>query len=251
MCNYYFLTFGGPSENYHAAKNRICEQAEKFNLFYKIIGLDEQYLMNDTEFWDIHGNFVSNNKRGYGYWLWKIYIIKKTLENMNENDILMYLDCGCELNYKGKNELINYFEKVKIKKILGTNPYANDDSYSKMDLISYLSMENNTKKLMESQMQAGILILLKTKIIVDLINEWYFIATLNNYHFITDSPSIIKNSLNFIEHRHDQSILSLLVKKYDLYDDSLNNIDVSFGHSSTTSPIWSCRNISGNTRWIL
>jgi len=56
----------------------------------------------------------------------------------------------------------------------------------------------------------------------DFVNEWYNVGC--DYHNIDDSPSIIKNLDSFIEHRHDQSIFSLLTKKYDLYSKhSLDN----------------------------
>ena len=45
----------------------------------------------------------------------------------------------------------------------------------------------------------------------NLINDWYNYAC--DYHNIDDSPSIIPNHSLFSEHRHDQSILSLLIKK--------------------------------------
>jgi hypothetical protein len=37
-----------------------------------------------------------------------------------------------------------------------------------------------------------------------------------NYHLIDDTPSKSPNFTEFIEHRHDQSILSLLTKLYDM-----------------------------------
>ena len=46
----------------------------------------------DEIFWENHSSFIENNKKGYGYWLWKPYIIKKTLEKMKKGDILLYLD---------------------------------------------------------------------------------------------------------------------------------------------------------------
>ena len=41
---------------------------------------------------------ITKNPRGYGYWLWKSYIIKKTIEKMSDDDILLYLDCGYEID---------------------------------------------------------------------------------------------------------------------------------------------------------
>jgi hypothetical protein len=81
MTKIYFLTFGGPDENYHDTVNRLCNQAKKMEVFNEIIGLTEKDLHNDKEFWSKHYNFIrQNKKKGYGYWLWKPYIIKKTLK---------------------------------------------------------------------------------------------------------------------------------------------------------------------------
>ena len=37
---------------------------------------------------------IFKEKRGYGVWSWKPYIILKTLEKMNENEIVFYVDSG-------------------------------------------------------------------------------------------------------------------------------------------------------------
>lgn len=62
----WFITFGGPSENYHNAVTRICSEARSTNIFNNIIGYTENDLISDTPFWDKHGDFISNHKRGMG-----------------------------------------------------------------------------------------------------------------------------------------------------------------------------------------
>ena len=45
-----------------------------------------------------------------------------------------------------------------------------------------------------------------------------------NYHLIDDTPSLLENTVDFREHRHDQSIYSLLLKKYNIHSDkNINN----------------------------
>ena len=36
--------------------------------------------------------------KGGGYWSWKLWIIQKHLSTMAENDILIYIDGGCDIN---------------------------------------------------------------------------------------------------------------------------------------------------------
>jgi hypothetical protein len=244
----YFLTFGGPSDNYRDAVKRIHNQADEFNIFSKIYSFTEKDLIEDTEFFNKHSNFILNNSRGYGYWLWKPYLIKKTLEKMEMDDILLFLDCGCELNINGKNRMQHFINLVQSKKIIGSAACSSDYTYTKMDLIKHLNMDNNIELLKKPHMQAGCVLMQKCDIIVNLYNEIYEIAS-NNYNLIDDSPSIETNYKEFIEHRHDQSIFNLLVKKYNLLNYDLDPTD--FGHpnqylqSGITYPIWTCRNRTG------
>ena len=75
-------------------------------------------MYNDKEFWKKNGDFIEKNKRGYGYWLWKSYIIKKTMDMMKDGDILLYLDSGCEINIlhhtlPNRDNLSTFIEYVK------------------------------------------------------------------------------------------------------------------------------------------
>lgn len=251
MCKKYLITFGGPTNNYHDAVNRICSQAKEFNTFDTIIAYTEEDLKNDKDFWDKNGDFLEKNKRGYGYWIWKPYIILKTLKTINEGDILLYLDCGCELNIFGKDLLFDFFEKVKTKLIIGTSAGSNDIIFTKNDLIEFCDMRDNAK-LGDPHMQTTILMILKCNTMCNLFTEFYEIAS-NNYNLIDDSPSITKNNKKFIEHRHDQSIFNMLVKKYNLINYDMD--PTCFGYYPYNAnnyytkglkfPIWSCRNRSG------
>ena len=134
----------------------------------------------------------------------------------------MYLDGGCEINLQNKSEINNYFIFVKNDYIINTLTGHSDRVYNKMDLVLKLNM-NDELHLNTLQQQAGALLFLICDKTRNLVNEWYDISC--NYHLIDDSPSINKNVDDFIEHRHDQAILSLLMKKYNFNSNkSLYNI---------------------------
>lgn len=252
----FFLSFGAPSQNWHDAVNRICGQAFEFNIFEKIFGYTEKDLVNDEYFWNKHKNFIKQNKRLFGYGIWKPYLILKILDKINDNDILLYADAGCELNSNGKNYFLNVLiPKVNNKYIIGCETtehtsHSNDQNYTKMDLIKYLDMEKSNK-LHLNHIQSGCFMMKKCDIIVKMFEEYYNIAC--NYHLIDDTPSVLPNHSSFKEHRHDQSILSLLVKKYDLLNYDLYPTD--WGHTVHAAqnykknamdyPIWYCRNRTG------
>ena len=65
-----------------------------------------------------------------------------------------------------------------------------------------------------SMIQRGnrIFFIKKTPENIEFIKKWYSLCCI--YNLIDDSSSIEKNDSSFIEHRHDQSIKSLLAKQY-------------------------------------
>lgn len=238
----YFLTFGGPDSNYYDAIVRICSQAREFMIFDKIIYETDETLKNYSDFWNINKDFVLNNKRGFGYWIWKPFLILKTLESMEYGDILLYCDCGCELNIKGKDSLLQFINICKNKKILGTYNGSTDLTHTKMDILKYFNMQNNKESLSSLQIQGCILLMEKCDIVLDLIINWYHIMS-QNYNLIDDSPSIEKNFDEFVENRHDQSILNILLKKRNLINYDLK-IPKKKRHK-IYHPIFDARNKTG------
>lgn len=119
---------------------------------------------------------------------------------MKDGDILLFLDCGCEIDLKQKSFLDHAFKEVNNKKILYTSTGRKESIWSKMDTI--LKLDANSPKILTSpQLQGGILMIQKCKQTMNLIEKWYKYSC--NYHLIDDTPSRSKNLDGFIEHRHD------------------------------------------------
>jgi hypothetical protein len=212
-----FITFGAGGDQYINAGNRLLKQASSTGLFDKTILYKDCDLKNDTDFWSKHGEFISKNKRGYGYWLWKPYLIKKIMSSLKDGDILMYLDCGCEIDIRQKQKIIEYFEIVKNDYICGclTTCHPPEKAWCKMDLLIKLNIFDEDI-LNSPQRQAGAQLIYVCEKTRSLINEWYDIVS-TDYHMIDDSRSMVSNYPEFKEHRHDQSTFSLLTKKYGLF----------------------------------
>jgi hypothetical protein len=231
----YFLTFGGGLMPFLEAVDRLTKQAESLHIFDEIHGLKENDLKADTEFWNRHGNYLINT-RGFGYWLWKPYLIKKIYDKMEEGDVLMYCDCGNELDIRKKESIVKLFDIVQTELLLGSYPaekskerppYLNEINWCKRDVLRYLNVEYDSDILNTNQRQGGALVILKCSRTKYLINDWCAITN-NNYHLIDDSPSESPNYDCFIEHRHDQSIFSILTKKYNLFSEKTveNEIEI-------------------------
>ena len=212
--NLVFITFASHGR-YLDAASRLIQQAKCLNVFTETKLITSEDLTANPEFWNSHKEFVTANARGYGYWIWKPFIIKKTMNALEDGDILLYLDAGSEINSNESKQMHKFFEKVKTDKIIGST-VAQEKEWNKMDLVTLLDM-NKDCYLRTPQRQAGVNMFFICPETRKLVNEWYDLAC--DYHLIDDSPSIIPNHDGFVEHRHDQSIYSLLTKKYNLYSE--------------------------------
>jgi hypothetical protein len=225
------IGFGGGNKNFHDAVKRIQNELNVINFnFYKINLYTDNDLKNDDYFWKKHGNFIENNNRGYGYWLWKPYLIMKTLNQMNNNDILIYLDIGCEIKNSLDTHscLLSLINRCNDYHFLYTFTGVPEKKINKMDLLDFLDLNNN--EILDSyQKQASLIFLKKNDLMLDFATDWY--NTSCNYHFIDDTESMLENNPEFLVHRHDQSIFSLLAKtkKYkDIMDTENNLLNNSF-----------------------
>ncbi len=239
----WFITFGGPTENYHNAVSRLCGEADALGVFDRIIGYTEKDIMDDEEFWNKHQESILSNERGYGYWIWKSYLTKKTLEMMADNDIVVYLDAGCKINPHGKPRLLEYFDIVNQSKFANFAihmPEHLEKTWTKMDIIHYYNA-NRPEILETGQLISGIYILRKCQHTIDIIDRWYEGSCI--YHFPDDSPSSISNDPSFIENRHDQSLFSVLRKIYGTEMTTFDEtwFDPDWYNSGIAYPFWAVR----------
>ena len=216
-----FITFGGPTPNFHTRVNEICTQASLIpGLFTNVTGYTDRDLKTDSTFWEKHGNFIESNPRGYGYWLWKPYLIKKTLDSMNDGDVLIYADAGCYLNLNALSvkRLYEYIEMVK-NTPLGLLSFQMEHlpeyKYTKRrtirDIIGLVANPTTNRIIRTGQCMATVVIMRKTPLSVGFVNEWWRYA--ENYNIINDLRCELEHP-ELIDHRHDQSIYSILAKKH-------------------------------------
>lgn len=213
-----FITFGAGGQNYYDAGERLLQQAKNLDIFDQCTLYTDHDLKNDKPFWQDHGSFIENNKRGYGYWIWKPYLIKKNMDQCANGDMLLYCDSGCEIDPNKADLFHHFFEIAKEDKIVYTKAHCCiERHWNKMDLLIELGLQNESAHLFhcDEQCQAGVILFYVCDETRHLVNKWFALAS--NYHLIDDSPSIAPNYHDFIEHRHDQSIFSLLTKQYFIF----------------------------------
>ena len=110
--------------------------------------------------------------------------------------------------------LLEYFDIVNKSQygILSFKTVHLEKTWTKMDTFEYYDANHDESIFETEQLVGGIYVIRKCQHTVDLVNKWYDGCC--NYNLIDDSPSAIPNHTSFRENRHDQSIFSVIRKKY-------------------------------------
>lgn len=153
-------------------------------------------------------------RRGFGYWRWKSHLVDKVLSTLTDGDILVYADAGCDFNAKGLPRLMQYIDMAKASTsgIVCFSDRYKEYMYTKSSTAAYLQALQSTEIMQTNQFFGGGFILVKGEISTLLVHRWKETCLLRP-DLITDQVSDIPNHPSFIEHRHDQSVLSILAKQ--------------------------------------
>ena len=207
----YFLVYNdGTHDSY---LNKLLHSVKTYGAEFKIIIFDKKSI--DKEFLTKHDDILKCH-RGGGYWLWKSYIINETLKTINDGDIVFYLD---STYYFIDNFTDFCFDSLKTSDFVVWKNKPNESTYymknwCKMDVITKFNMFDTVFTNNAEDCWGGALLIKKTGKTVEYIKEWLDICC--DYENISDYPSKLPNSSLFQEHRHDQSLLSIIIHKYNI-----------------------------------
>lgn len=208
-----FVTFanGAFSKTLERMKRQIISSEETMHLFDKCYFLTEK---------DFDHDFMRKLKpwlyrRGYGYWRWKSYVVSKQFAKLADGDVLVYADAGCDYNPDGISRLKEYIDMAKSSEsgIVAFQDGCMEYQRTKGDVIDHFKARNAHNLLNTNQFLGGYFVLAKSKKTTSFVEEWANIC-INYPDLVTDKCSTSPNLEGYIEHRHDQSIFSLLVKQY-------------------------------------
>ena len=210
-------------------RRRLQRQAEAMGVFGDRIRIwTEEDL--DADFRERMKMHLVSGTRGYGYWCWKPQVVLQLLREMNDGDVLLYVDAGCHLNPKGIKRLEEYFELAKEYGIVAfqsrSMDYSRKDDLShhilpdgewcKGDLLDYFGVRENESVIKSGQLGGGIFLVCKNVKSIMIFEEFRQIFY-DHFALCDDSQSVSKNLPGFIENRHDQSVFSLIGKKYGFF----------------------------------
>jgi hypothetical protein len=204
----YFLTFG--NNDFKNQTIRLNKETQQTGWFDKVV-IEDIDTINDL--YKEHKAFIDSNARGYGYWIWKPYIIYKLLLNINDNDYIFYADAGSSVLPHKYNRLLEYIDILDStdRPILTFSSQYLEKNFQKLSNLNYFNLSNNIDFLNSYQVESGIVICKKNNFVIDFVKNWLDLCIVDNHKLLIDSTKDNENE-HFIEHRHDQSILSMLCK---------------------------------------
>lgn len=208
----YLLIYDDETDKFKIHIDKLIDSVKKH---------DDSFIVRVFSKKEIGSEFVETNKhilqqsRGGGCWLWKPYIIRQMLRNINENDILFYIDS----KYYFKESFEELFKPLLTQDLLVWRNKPNEPSYylknwCKMDVIQKYNIYEKVFKENIEACWAGALVMRKTTQVINMMDEWLAMCCCSDD--ITDKPSTIPNSVEYRDHRHDQSLLSILILKYNI-----------------------------------
>jgi hypothetical protein len=219
-----FLTFS--DRRMRLARRRICRQARALGVYDQVVGASELSL--DADFRGRYRDILTPQHKGYGYYIWKPRIVKQVLATLREGDILHWLDSGSHLNSRGLWRLKEYFQMAEDAEggFLGFEnkppsgplhydgralPDNSEYLLTKGDLLDWFEVRQRPEISRTQQVGATTFMIRKCKESTAFVEEWNSTFE-GRLHLIDDTPSKSPNEEGFIQHRWDQSILSILAK---------------------------------------
>lgn len=205
--NIHVITYG--NDKYRNTKERLRREAIETQWFNSVTlygprDLDERF---KTKFKN-----VLNKRRGGGYWIWKAYIIRKKLEEIDEGDILVYLDAGCTINVAGKKRFNEYIKLLNGSDtgIISFQLTHIEKVWTTKEIFRYFNLDPNGNIANSKQISGTVLIMKKNRKVIDLMNV--VLKTIKKTPLLTTDYYNDRQATYFKENRHDMSIFSVLQK---------------------------------------
>ena len=210
------------TSDFKRSKRRFIKQAKSTKWYESIFSFDEEALKSLVN--ESFNQFVDG--RGFGYWKWKPLLIYQRLSQLNKNDILHYCDVGCFLRKEGSTKFYDYIKLLsdndclffetcpsKLPKELTDErnfPIGIEECWTKEYVFKYFNVLKTSQLRKHPAYGATTFFIKKNNKSMKFFKKFADLAI--------SHPNLFNDNLlgfdqgNLIEHRHDQSVLSIMLK---------------------------------------
>jgi hypothetical protein len=244
-----FVTAALGDQNLLSAASRLTSQVMSLGIFDKSIIVTEKNLDQVCpwllEWYSADQLSVS---QGFGFYAWKAALSSFVFgPDWGEDDLILYLDAGCEVlpGRRTVSIMKKLVRKALLTGVVGFSSGCAEILYTKRAVWTCFPELNPQD--WSNQFQSGTWLLGGVKG-GQIAGEWLKV--------VQSSPLMTNNELgeevtNFIAHRHDQSVLSLVFKKYRVAPEKIQppypRDTVLSRFHALRYPIWAARNKTKNS----
>lgn len=198
--------------NYRKHQDDLVSHAINNKLFDAVIPFTREWLV-ETIFYKDNKKILDKDRLA-GYAIWKPYIILEAFNHIEEGDVVVYMDCG-DIPFPGIKECIYEYMKTNDQYFISQNHTGIHKLFTKRDCFYYMNCDNE-KYWDAIQLEDGFMAFKKTEYNIHLLNE--FLKYCCDERIVTDIPNQcgLDNFDGFVDHRHDQSVITNLQIKYNL-----------------------------------
>jgi len=260
------ISFAGGSPAWRRVRKRFQREAFDTGFFGPIEIYDDKRLSKEfPEFFDNRQALFSKPSLGFGFWSWKPFLIQKFLEEMHPKcERVVFLDAGSHfnVNHQSRKRFREYEELVDQNGYLFMKMnHLIEREWTSSEVLDYFRLGQRDRA--SGQIVGGFNIWTHQDKSLSLLSTWDAAMTVAEGRLLRGSVGQQEPHLR--AHRHDQSLLSCLVKKngaFAISDETDFYPDFDLG---TNFPIWTVRNstrfgfqansqlrgISGRTDYVL
>jgi hypothetical protein len=243
------VTFSDGSHALRAAGRRLVREADSTGWFDHP---SEHWTLETLrtkvpDFYFKHHKFMRDHRKGFGYWIWKPAILSYLFDHLEDDEIVLYLDAGCQLNSieDSKLRFQQYIEICRARDLLVVQlpddlPDAAWTKRSTLDALDPDKAFRNT-----GQIQSTLVFAIKSEKSQRVVEKWLTNCVDSNYSLVLDPSDDDFQNTGFKDHRHDQSILSLIVKSEGIVPIKDETWFSPNWENGLNFPIWAMRNRTG------
>jgi hypothetical protein len=192
---------------FRVSQSQNCKTGIEIGLFDSAISLGPHSL--SRSFRKQHASILSQS-RGAGLWLWKPYIILKTLQKLRPGDVLFYCDSGAYF----QSSAVPLLDIARMEEsVICFNVGHLERHWSKRD--AFMLMRCDSPEFVDTPMRlATFIVAKKSELSIEFFHQYLSYAS--DYRIVSDAPNEmgLPNYEGFQENRHDQTVFSLLTKKW-------------------------------------
>lgn len=237
------ISFGAGLTGITSALERVQRQAVAIGLVDSVAVFDSKDL--GESYSAIFGNLPAEFPRGYGLWSWKPFLVNMELEKLLDGDMLIYMDAGVEINPAGAAKLREYLDFTSTTGFLFFTVELQHRHWTKFSDVLV-----PREHFFRDQVSAGVFMLKVSPESKSLIRQWLDLCAADRAAYLKDpDPLDHMQTRGFVDHRHDQSVLSKIVFENNIQTKP-NRTDFKPWREGRHEPFLGLRNRQTGNSWL-